>query len=125
MDVRTLPSIEQGIKIRDVQGSSTLISYCPGNGTKYLILITDVSHLGPESKDFMGLGSRGWGWLVTHVGHTPMTSMVVIDNGALLHWEYVREKLSVSISDAVVLAELIGFVTNRSYISSDDFLKSV
>jgi hypothetical protein len=52
--------------------------------------------------------------------------MVVTDNqGVLLHWEYVREKLKVSAADAVVLAELIGFVTGRTYVSSDEFLEDI
>ena len=74
----------------------------------------------------MGLGLDGDGWLVTHMGGAPMTSMVVTDNGGgLLHHEYVREKLKVSMCDAVVLAELIGHVVGREYIPSKEFLQSI
>lgn len=55
-----------------------------------------------------------------------MASMVVMDNqGGLLHWEYVREKLKVAAADAVVLAELIGFVTGRTYVPSEEFLEEI
>jgi hypothetical protein len=123
LDVRTKKTIEEGIQLREEVGGSTFLLFAPGNGTIYLVLIQKLSDCSPKLKDRLGLRD-GDGWLVTHMGGVPMTSMVVIDNqGGLLHWEYVREKLQVSAADAVVLAELIGHVTGREYIPSEEFLE--
>jgi len=125
LDVRTKKTIEEGIQLREERGDSTSILYAPANGTIYLVLIQKLAECSPELKDRMGLRD-GEGWLVTYMGGVPMTSMVVIDNqGGLLHWEYVREKLRVSAADAVVLAELIGFVTGRDFIPSEEFLEEI
>lgn len=124
LDVRT-KTVEEGIQLREEVGDSTFLLYAPGNGTIYLVLIQKLADCSPNLKDRMGLRD-GEGWLVTHMGGTPMTSMVVIDNqGGLLHHEYVREKLKVSLADSVVLAELIGHVTGRGFIPSEEFLQDI
>jgi hypothetical protein len=126
LEVRTKNTIEEGIRNRETIQGTEVVVYAPGNGSVYVVSFTNLSGLSPEGKDRFGLGSDGKGWLVTHVGYAPMPSMVVTDNqGGLLHWEYVREKLKVSASDAVVLAELIGFVTGRTYVPSEEFLEEI
>jgi len=125
LDVRTKTTIEEGIRIREEHGDSTFLLYAPGNGVLYTVLIQKLSTCSPEMKDRLGLGMLGDGWLVTYLSGLPMTSMVLVDNkGELLHWEYVREKLRLSISDAIVLAELIGHMLGRPYLPSEDFLKN-
>lgn len=125
LDVRTKTTIEEGIKLREDRGDSTFLLYAPGNGTKYAVLIQRSSLYSPELKDRLGLGVDGDGWIATYLNGLPMVSMVVADHqGELLHWKYVREKLKVSEADAVVLAELLGHVTGRTYIPSEEFLRS-
>ena len=124
LEVRTKKTIEEGICNRETGQGTEILVYAPGNGSIYIVSFMDLSGFGPEVKDRFGLGNEMNGWLVTHVGHSPMPSMVVTDNGGgLLHWEYVREKLKVAAADAVVLAELIGFVTGRTYVPSEEFLE--
>ena len=126
LEVRTKKTIEEGIQLREEVGGSTFLLYAPGNGTLYMVVVQSLSGYSPKMKDRMGLGLDGGGWLVTYMGGVPMASMVVIDNqGGLLHWEYVREKLKVAAADAVVLAELIGFVTGRTYVPSEEFLEGI
>jgi hypothetical protein len=123
LDVRTKKTIEEGIQIREERGDSTFLLYAPENGTIYLVVIQKIGGCSPKMKDRMGLGIDDGGWLVTYMGSVS-TSMVVIDDpGGLLHWEYVRRKLHVGAADAVVLAELVGFVTGRAYIPSEEFLE--
>lgn len=126
LEVRTKKTIEEGIRNREIIQGTEVVVYAPGNGSIYTVTFTNLSGLSPEVNDRFGLGPDSTGWLVTHVGYSPMPSMIVTDNqGGLLHWEYVREKLKISAADAVVLAELIGFVTGRTYVLSDEFLEDI
>ena len=88
------------------------VEYCPGNGLKYRLLITNASGI-----DEVGDS----GWVVTNLNS--MQSMAVTDNRGLLHYNYVSEKLKCEISDAVVLAELLGHWMNRKYISCEELTK--
>lgn len=122
-EVRTKETIEEGIRNRETTQGTEVLVYAPGNGSSYVVTFMSLSSFSQAVKDYFGFGLDGKGWLVTRVGYPPMPSMIVIDNpGALLHWTYVQEKLGVGPADAIVLAELIGFVTGRGYLSCEEVL---
>lgn len=123
-DLRTKKTVEEGIQLREGDEDSIFILYAPGNGTNYLVSLQSFSVCGPKMKERIGIGSTGEGWLVTYLSPVFAVSMVITHIG-LLHWEYVWEKLRITTSDAVVLAELIGHVTGRPYISCEEFLAGV
>jgi len=113
LDIRTKKTVEDGIV--ESMSISTLVryvSYSPGNGTRYRLLIANVKGTGMDEID----SSKG-GWVVTSLNS--LKSMVVVDNGGLLHFNYVMEKLQCGIADAVCLAEIIGHCTNRPYVTSE------
>jgi hypothetical protein len=104
------------------------VRYEPGNGTSYSVLFMNLDQLDSEAKDRIGLGSDGTGVLVTLVNYPTRPSIVIrTDMQQVLAWTYVAEKLNgshnnVSISDAIVLTELIGHVVKRP-IALPDFLE--
>jgi hypothetical protein len=91
----------------------TIVEYQPGNGTRYLVHITDLraalAGAPPRVTDRAGHGAY-YVALYTE-GHG--TCMTVADTGGYLAPSYVSEKLRVSAGDAVVLAELIARYTGR------------
>jgi hypothetical protein len=122
LELRTKESVRAGVQNESSYGQTTIVEYVPGNGSLYLMSFTDLSEFSPLAKDRLGLGESGSGVLVSYLNQTPIRTMVVIDGKQLLHWQYVQEKLSLHIADAVVLAELIGLLSERPFITCEEFL---
>ena len=115
LDIRTKKTVEDGIVggiVRLISAPVRLVSYSPGNGTKYDLIFTNITGMAC-------VGDQG-GWLVTWINSYDLKAMVVTDHGGLLHWQYVMDKMRVSISDAVCLAEIIGHCTGRTYITCEE-----
>lgn len=118
--MRTRP-IEDSIKFEFTASAPvTVIEYQPGNGTRYLLHITDLraalAGAPPRVTDRTGFGAY-YVALYTE-GHG--TCMTVGDTGGYLSPDYVAGKLKVSAGDAVVLAELIARYTGRTALASVD-----
>lgn len=122
LDLRTKKTIEEGIESCETTHGVRIVEYSPGNGTRYVLSLVELHGFSPETSEWFGFDPKGFAWLVTWLNHSPMTSMVVVkDDGALLHWIYLREKLNAGVPDAIVLAEVIGYITGRSYFPCEEF----
>jgi len=118
-----MPTVESGIKRKEVSGACTFVSYCPGNGTKYDLMFTELTSFSDGAKDLMGVSEKCW--LVTSLNQEPRPSALITNNGQLLHWAYVGEKLGLRTPDAVVVAELIGHITGRPYITGEEVMSDL
>ena len=123
LDVRTKATVEEGIKVREELEGRLFISYAPGNGTAYHLLFTKLNGFCESVTDLIGVGPKCW--LVTVLNQEPRPSVLISDNGQLLHWSYVGEKLELRTPDAVVVAELIGHITGRPYITGDEVMSAL
>jgi hypothetical protein len=106
LDIRTNKTIPEGIVShvqRNPSGIIHDIRYAPGNGTGYHLI-------------FVKLDEDNW--LVTLMN--TMHSMIVVKSTRILHYTYVSEKLGCSISDGICLAEIIGLITDRPFVTCDD-----
>lgn len=111
MSLRNKPTIQAGI-IRDVTlGNIRVVQYEPGNSTRYEVLVSDFRGIA-----FGGSGPEG-GWVVAYGDRS-----MVIPQGVFLHWTWVGKQLKiVSVSDCVVLAELLGHLLDLSAISCEEY----
>jgi len=111
LDIRTKNTVTEGI-VNHIQGNSGItheIRYYPGNGTCYNLVFVKFEHYSE--------------WLVTHIN--TMRSMMVIKSNKLLHYNYVSEKLGCSTADGVCLAEIIGHVTERPYVTCEEIKRNI
>jgi len=118
-EMRTKPSVEAGIKSDSTDGRARVVDYQPGNGTRYVLVLTSLSGHPSQEKvltreDQCALVwvqnfKRGW---IAGFGGTN-----------LVHYSDIQKHLGCSIMDAVSLAEIIGFLLNRPCVSVDDFLR--
>jgi hypothetical protein len=95
-------TIAASVKSRTVCGNTTVLNYQPGNGTLYLIHLTDLRAM-EDGCYTVALMTTGHG-----------TCMTVADTGGYLSPGYVAEKLKIGKADAVVIAELIAHLTGRT-----------
>jgi hypothetical protein len=123
IEVRTKATVEEGIKVREELEGRLFISYAPGNGTAYHLLFTKLNGFCESITDLIGVGPKCW--LVTLLNQEPRLSALISDNGQLLHWSYVGEKLNLETPDAVVVAELIGHITGRPYITGEEVMSEI
>lgn len=115
MEYRTKSTVEESI-LKDIRigDTSRLVEYQPGNGTRYLMMVTDLRGSLP-ARQWLGLGSEtSSGWVITRLDSP---ASMVISGQMFLHWSYVADKLRVNKADAVVLAELIGYLTGTATMS--------
>jgi hypothetical protein len=119
-DLRTKP-IEAGLAHEILGGDTRVIDYQPGNGTRYVLTVTDLSLQPQSSKAVLGYDRAKGLFLVTRMGRGHDAAMLVAGQ---VHWKAVREaKLAVGVSDAVVLAEVIGYLTGFESMSCEEFEK--
>jgi hypothetical protein len=117
MDLRT-KSIDDSIVVIEEVGNGEIIAldYQPGNGTRYCLVVTKMTRLGPEL--LSSFGRSGPTWLVSWMSGSEGKAMTC--GGGFLHFNYVREKLRCSESDAIVIAEIVGRLTGQKYVSCDE-----
>lgn len=126
-EVRSIP-IERAIRFSEASfateagpGPVKLFEYCPGNGTRYVLLVTDVSKMSDEALKHMGRsGDRCY--VVSHLNGGAGHSMTV-GGGDFLHYNYVREKLKVNEVDAVVIAEIVAFMCQLKAVSCEEYTR--
>lgn len=120
LNVRTKKTVKEGIRVQEEFEGRLFVSYEPGNGTRYILLFTKLDGFSEGVGDLIGVGPKCW--VVTYLNRDPRPSALISDNGQLLHWSYVGKKLQLRTPDAVVVAELIGHITGRPYITGDEVM---
>ena len=115
-EYRTKRTIAEGITATNSNEARVhFVEYQPGNGTRYVLQLTD---LGLERPGSIVGAIR---WIVTRL-HCPNSGTVLLGNTGYLHWSYIGEKFGVSRTDAVVLTELIGYLIGRLASTTEDAL---
>jgi hypothetical protein len=125
MELRTKATVAEGITKQSEAEGARFVEYQPGNGTRYVLVLTELGRLGPEACTACGLGREGTGVLVSWVNGFRAPSMVVPSDGGYLAPNYVERKLNSSMADAVVLAELIGTLLGCEFMSCEDYAKGM
>jgi hypothetical protein len=111
LDLRTKPSVREGLVFDYETPTVRFVDYQPGNGNRYWFSIMTTIDFSDEVNERLGFGG-GTGYVVTDLNGR--RSMMLIDRGFLAA-RYVREKLECSWSDGYVLAELFGYLLERDY----------
>lgn len=101
-------------------GSTSLFEYCPGNGTRYVVMVANISGFG-VALEMLGTSGRCFQISLLNGGSGKTMTCGASD---FLHYRYLQEKLVVGLADSVVLAEMIGFVCGLGAISCADFLST-
>lgn len=121
--LRKRSSVEKGMVVYDEFPSPTsvikFVEYQPGNGTRYVLVITDLSCLTVDALKSIGTRTDRSTYLVTKVEGNP--GVMTVGGSDFLHYSYVADKFKCSISDAVVLAELLGYLLNLKHVSCEEF----
>jgi len=124
-DIRTKSTVEEGIVLDSLDSfhKVRIVEYQPGNGTRYMLVITRVAEPASSSelRNALGTGDQRDTYLVAKVNGGFGTAMLVGGVHHLLHYSSVQEKLGVGLSDAVVLAELIGNLLNLKHVTCEEF----
>ncbi len=108
LSLRTKDTIEDGLQELSAQPGSVLyVNYQPGNGTAYRFTLHECPAGSPLSRwHFSGQG----GWWVVFMPETGYKSFAF--QRGIDPW-YMMGKVGCGISDAVVLAEVLEFLTER------------
>lgn len=118
-ELRTKASVNDGIFSDEVDGDVRLVEYQPGNGTRYVFILTSLEDKETAAR-MTGHGGRPVlvychnyrrGFITQHAGKDPV------------HYNQVRKEFGCSIIDAVVLAELLGELLDRPCVSVDGYLR--
>ena len=80
--------------VRDDESGAMMVSYCPGNGSKYKLLFQKLPEVICSA-----MGAPEGAWQVTDLNHT--LRYMVVAEGNHAHLNYVTEKLEGSTSSAV------------------------
>ena len=124
-DIRTKATVREGIVLDQETGYpyTRVVEYQPGNGTRYVLVITRVATptSRAEVRDVFGTGDERDTFLVAKLSAGAGRAMLVGGVDHFLHFDSVQEKLGVGLSDAVVLAELIGNLLGFPHMTCEEF----
>lgn len=120
--LRAKSTVREGIVVREGTrlDRQRYVEYEPGNGTRYAFLFVDLGKMGATCRADFGLYRGEGGTLVTWANKPGHPSMVVAAN--FLSPDLVREKLSASIGDAVVIAELLGEELGCDHMTCEEYV---
>lgn len=120
LELRTKPTVQDGIVLREKNGSQ-LVIYEPGNGTRYTMLITQITPFGftDKARDALGLGKRSIGYVVAwpHLRYQSLTYTA----GSYLAPIWLCEKTGCTLADAVVLCELLAYLTDCTAQTCEEY----
>jgi hypothetical protein len=124
-DIRRKATVQEGIVFHHVDSFNKVqvIEYQPGNGTKYVLVITRITEPASPSelRDRLGTGGERDTYLVAKVNGGYGTAVLLGGVNHYLHFNTIQEKLGCSISDAVVLAELLGQLLDMPHMTCEEF----
>lgn len=113
-DLRTKPSVPDGITFDQSVENVRLVEYQPGNGTRYQLAFTQLSALSGAPNL---LGCQEACWVVSYLNQE---RCAILAPAGFLHFTYVAQKFGCGASDAIVLAELIGFILGRAAVPCEE-----
>jgi len=117
-NIRTRP-INASVMSYDVNSDIQYYNYQPGNGTRYSLLFIWLDPKNNPHGCFAVFDEEHCGgWMITWV--TQAKTMFIPEYG-MVHYSYVMEKMKAGTSDAIVLAEFIGYVTGLPATSCEEF----
>lgn len=108
---RTKPDVASGVCSDKKDGRAHAVEYRPGNGITYSLVLTDLSGMGVSRND---------GDTIIWVKN--FSRSLVLPAGEI-SLAYVQDQLRCSITDAVVVAELLGWLTGREGPSVETFIR--
>lgn len=112
LDLRTKPTVVSGIAFDYDTPEVRFIDYQPGNGTRYWLSIVNTIDFSNEVNMKLGFGDDGHGYIVTDLNSS---RSIVLNSTGFLYAGWLQSKLDCTISDAYVLAELLGELLDRDY----------
>jgi hypothetical protein len=121
-DLRTTPTVHDGIKLCERDSSACMVVYEPGNGTRYRLVMTRVGSFAfsNRARDVLGLG-KGMGHVVAFPDSHYRT--LTYSDGSYLAPHWLCERVGCTMADAVVLAELLAYLTDCQAQTCEEFQK--
>lgn len=119
-DFRDVRDVRDGIihDIRDV--SARMVEYRPRKGSVFCVVLTDLSAMPLPATSCLGRGMAS-PYLVSVANFGRSFAM---DATRGTSWQSVRKALDCQVTDAVVIAELLGYLIGAPCGTVDDFLSA-
>jgi len=118
MELRTKPIEESISKNICAPGGVRFVEFCPGNGTRYQLVIVPLTSKAMAGA--IGASTERCTYLVSKVNGK--TAVMTVGGSDFIHYNYVMEKLGCGLPDAVVIAELLGYLLGIRHVSCEEFL---
>lgn len=118
MELRTKATVQDGFVEWGCCEGTEFVIYEPGNGTRYCLLIQYTGRFSSGSRDALGLGT-GHGYIVAFPNSFYRT--LTYTAGSYLAPIWLHEKTGCTLADAVVLCELLAYLTNCTAQTCEEY----
>lgn len=116
--IRTQPTVEDGIKVNEVNGPVTFVEYQPGNGTRYALVFTNLHEM-EDARYRLGAGEGAV--LVTLATDPRGSRSCIFEAGGYVEPYRIEERLTPRrMVDAMALCEVIAHVLKASCPSLEE-----
>jgi len=116
MELRDKPTVAEGIKTCERTGMTRFVVYEPGNNTRYRLLITSTFEFSSEARQDLGVSN---GYVVSFPGSILRT--IIYSAGSYLASSSFCSNVGCSLAEAVVLCELLAYLTDCQAITCEKY----
>jgi len=121
LELRTKATIEEGIQWREQNDDgSEVVCYCPGDGTRYVVIVSPIKGYSDETLKKMGLSTKWENVLITLASDPGNAHSLITHRGAFVAYDWLKPKLDVTLASAITLAEFVGWLIGGNAWSCDD-----
>jgi hypothetical protein len=120
LSLRTKATIEEGIQWREkLDDGREAVCYCPGDGTRYVIIVSPMGGYSDGTLESMGLSTQWENIVITFANDPGHVRSFITHRGAFVDHDSVRSKLDVTFASSITLAEFIGWLIDGDAWSCD------
>ena len=121
LSLRTKKTIKEGIEWREkLDDGRESVCYCPGDGTRYVIILSPMTGYSEYTLIQMGLSSEDENFVVTLASDPGCVRSVITCRGAFIAHDWIGSRLDVTLASSITLAEFLGWLLGGDAWSCDD-----
>jgi len=112
-EIRTKPIFAGIVRRSAYRPRCEVLEYQPGNGSRYVVAITNLSHIGQDMKDALGRSNATRLYQISLLnGGSGRSTTIALEPDEALDFRDLATRLMTSVPDSIALAELLGYVLN-------------
>jgi len=121
LELRTKSTIKEGIQWHEKNNDgSEIVCYCPGDGSRYVIIVNPIKGYTKRTLKKMGLSISGESLLITLASDPGSVRSFITSRRSFISYDWIMPKLGLGLASAITVAEFIAWLIDGDAWSSEE-----